>query len=535
MIKNIFIPERIGNNLLFGKKVVGVDIQKNYIFASVIWAKGNIQKIEQYLHIPIESSENHTAVDPKINALLSLKKMVGKAVFHSSLSSAIIMYKELTFPFADREKIQLVIKYEIEPLLPFSANDALIDFIITKHEKNSNQVTVLAACVQKHHVAEYLAMFAAAGINPELVTVDLFGIYGLYKSCYADIQDQTTILLDLGMYTTKLAYIQEGSLTMIRVFNQGIWQILKTTAESTHHSTQDVFDTFLRFGFDETEQHEMIEVGRKTFDGLIDKIQFTLSSYMSKDLSKSPTYMVIYGSGAMIKDIDVYIQKLLHIPVKSFVLHNTKELDTGSIAVPLEGLSSLATAVQMSCNQEFNLLKEEFAQKDLGLLIKQIITMSCLIVILFGMLIGLHITQISKLKKELASSTQEVVEVLKEQFPKIPKDETNLDEIIDIANQLIANEKELWFAFSYANQSRFLHYLLELTQKIDKEGLGFEPERITISEGMLTLKAQVRDYDALKILERELKSSPFFTNIPPQDTPNFTMQIRLSSTNQESS
>lgn len=534
MIKNIFIPEKIGTNLLFGKRIIGVDIQKTHIIAAVLWAKGTTQKVENYLQVPIENSDDQGTVDPRTTALIHLKKMVGKGAFHTSVSSSFIMYKELVFPFADREKIQLIIKYEIEPLLPFSASDAIIDFIITKHEKSSNQVTILAACIQKHHLAEHLALFAAADIAPELVTVDLFGIYGLYKSCYAFVQDETVVLLDLGMYTTKLAYLQEGCLTMIRVFNQGIAQVLKNTAEKTHGVSQDIFDTLLRFGFNGSEQNETIEYSKQAFEVLTEKIQFTLSSYMSKELSKSPNSIIMYGAGAMIKDISAYLEEVLHLPIKPFALQSTKEIDLGSTIIPLDGLYALGAAVEMPCNTEFNLLKENFAQKDFGLFLKQIITAGCLIIVLFSMLIGLHITQISTLKKELASSTKEIVEVLKQQFPKIPKDETNLDEIMDIANQAIATEKELWFAFSYANQSRFLHYLLELTQKIDKEGLSFEPEKITITEGLLTLKAQVRDYDALKILEKELKSSSFFSNIVPQDTPNFTMQIRLSSANQES-
>jgi type IV pilus assembly protein PilM len=533
VIKNVFIPEKIGNNLLFGKKIVGVDIQKTHIFASIVWSKGTVQKVEQYVQIPIENGDELSTVDAKAAALISLKKIVGNAVFHSSLSSAFVMYKELVFPFVDREKIQLVIKYEIEPLLPFSVDDAVIDFIITKREKNSNQATILAACVQKHHLVEHLAIFAAANIAPELVTVDLFGIYGLYRNSYADMLDKTTILLDLGMHTTKLAYLQEGALTMIRVFNQGIWQVVKAAAEKTTLSTHDIFDSLMRAGFRGVEPNEIVELVKDPFGTLIEKIKFTLSSYMSKDLSQSPNCIVMYGAGAMIKGVDTYLEQLLHISVKSFVLQTTKEIELGVVTVPLDGLYSLGAAIEMPCNTEFNLLREDFVKKDLRLLVTQVVTAGSLIIILFGMLIGLHITQTSKLKKELSSSTKEVIDVLKEQFPKIPKDENNLDELIDIANQAIANEKELWFAFSYANQSRFLHYLLELTQKIDKETLGFEPEKITITEGVLTLKAQVKDYDALKILERELKSSPFFSNVVPQDSPNFTMQIRLSSTNQE--
>lgn len=533
MIKNIFVPEKIGNRFIFRKKIVGVDIQRMHIFAVLLSAKGTIQKIERYMQIPIDQGDEQSSVDPRVTALINLKNQVGSVTFHTSISSSFIIYKELIFPFSDREKIKLVIKYEIEPLLPFPAADAIIDFIITRHDKNDNQVTVLAACIQKHHVAEHLALFIAAGINPEAVTVDLFGVYGLYKNSYVALQHETVVLLDLGMYTTKIAYIQDGSLTMIRFFNQGIAQVLKNTAEKIQGSTQDVYDALIRFGLNSLEHSEIIEYSKESFKFLIEKIQFTLTSYMGKGLSKPPHIILLYGVGGIIKDMSTYLENVIQVPTKLFVVQSTQEIDLASVIIPLDALYALGAAVQVDCNMHFNLLKDSFSKKDFGLFLKQVITAVCLIIILFTMLIGLHVTQTSKLKKELDSSTKEVIEVLKQQFPKIPKDENNLDEILDISNQSIANEKELWFAFSYANQSKFLHYLLELTQKIDKEGLGFELEKITITEGLLILKAQVRDYDALKILERELKSSTLFSNIMPQDSPNFTMQIRLSSVNQE--
>lgn len=534
MIKNIFVPEKIGNRLLFGKKIVGIDIQKSHIFATVIYAKGTMQKAEQFLQIPIEQTDDQSSsTDFQVAALIQLKKLVGHAAFHTNISSSFIIYKELVFPFSDREKIELIIKYEIEPLLPFSIADSVIDFIITKRDQTTNQVTVLAACIQKHYIAEHLALFASAGIEQELVMVDLFGVYGLYKNSYAFMSNETVVLLDLGMNTTKIAYIQDGSLTMIRVFNQGIVQVLKGAAEKIQGSQQEVYDLLIRFGLNSVDHDEEVSVVKESFTLIIEKIQFTLSSYLGKPLSKAPHAVLLYGAGAAIKSMSEYLESAVQLPVKLFTLQSTKEIDMQSVSIPLDGLYALGAAIQADCTVDFNLLKDSFSKNDFGLFLKQIITAGCLIVLLFTMLIGLHITQVSKLKKELDSSTQEVIQVLKQQFPKIPKEETNLDEIMDIANQAITNEKELWYAFSYANQSKFLHYLLELTQKIDKEALGFEPEKITITEGLLILKAQVRDYDALKILEKELKSSTLFSNIVPQDSPNFTMQIRLSSVNQE--
>jgi Tfp pilus assembly PilM family ATPase len=532
MIKNIFLPEKIGESLIFAKRVVGVDIQKTHLFATIVFSKGITQTVEKCIEIPIEQFENQSD-DPKVAALIELKKRAGNCAFHTQLSSTVVVYKELTFPFADRQKIELVLKYEIEPLLPFAAADVIIDFMITKIDQKSGKTTVLVACVQKQHLAEHLALFASAGIAPDVVTVDLFGLYGLYTYVYDNTITQTSVLLDLGMYTTKIAYIQEGTFTMVRVLNQGILQLLKNAAEKVGSTSNDLFDTLLRFDITTSQENHFIDAFKQTFVQLVDNVRFTLTSYGSKELSMQPSHIIIYGPGGKIAGINKYIESLIGIPTTYFTLADNSKIHFDSVNIPLDRLYSLGSAVWAPCNEYFTLLREDFARKDLRLFVKQFCVSIVSTVCLICLLVGLHITQINKLKSELDSSTQEVVDALKQQFTKIPKDETNLDEIIDLAHQAINTEKELWFAFSYANQSRFLHYLLELTYKIDKDALGFEPEKITITEGTLILKARVKDYDALKVLERELKSSRLFSHITPQDNPQFTMQITLAPTQQE--
>ena len=76
-------------------------------------------------------------------------------------------------------------------------------------------------------------------------------------------------------------------------------------------------------------------------------------------------------------------------------------------------------------------------------------------------------------------------------------------------------------------------YFLGWTDRRDIGYIVIVPEKITIVEGTLTLKARVKDFEALKLLEKELRSSDLFVAIEPQDTPQFTMKITLASTNQE--
>jgi hypothetical protein len=49
----------------------------------------------------------------------------------------------------------------------------------------------------------------------------------------------------------------------------------------------------------------------------------------------------------------------------------------------------------------------------------------------------------------------------------------------------------------------------------------------------LTIKAHVKDYNALKLLEKALRSSPLLASFEPQATTDFEMKITLASPSRE--
>jgi Tfp pilus assembly protein PilN len=132
------------------------------------------------------------------------------------------------------------------------------------------------------------------------------------------------------------------------------------------------------------------------------------------------------------------------------------------------------------------------------------------------------------LKKELKLSEQETVEMLKDRFSNIPEDEDDLETIKETAESELKKEEEIWYAFTRQARASFLEYLLELSSRINKSELGFIPEQLTIvdgQEGQITLKARVRDFEALKKLEQVLRESKLFSYVEGQTSPDFTMKI----------
>ncbi len=195
--------------------------------------------------------------------------------------------------------------------------------------------------------------------------------------------------------------------------------------------------------------------------------------------------------------------------------------------IPIGCIISLATAIPSPLTQLFNLRKDEFSIADTKLFYKQTITTLVLTICLLGGLFINNYLQVNSLRNELQSSEQETIDALKKRFKNL-EESGDLEETIEEAQNEVEKEEKTWFAFSGPARATFLKYLLELTNRIDKKALGFKIEKITITEGTMMLKAEVKDFASLKLLEKELRQSKLFSSIEPQNDTKFDMKITLA-------
>jgi len=179
------------------------------------------------------------------------------------------------------------------------------------------------------------------------------------------------------------------------------------------------------------------------------------------------------------------------------------------------------------------LRQKEFSPPQYGLLLKQLMVCAVLICGLFGSLIFQYVTQTRKLKKEIELSKKEAISAIENAFPDL-KGKRKLSDAIEAAQEEIEKEQKTWFAYSNKSRALFLQCLLELTSRIHgAKNINFALEQITIGDGILTLKASVKDTNQLKTLENELNQSKLFSYVEPQEHEQFTMKIVLATTIEE--
>lgn len=542
MIRDLFFPEQLGGYYFFNKRIVGFDIGKTHITATQILLKGRSVIIEKTI---TEKIDLNNGVDYLENVGDALKKVAQQCdapyEIRTAFASSAALFKELRLPFIGRQQIAMTIDFEVEPLLPFSRDDAIVDFIVTAENSTEKSSDILVVATQKQHIAQQMELFQAAAIAPDVMCVDVFSLYSFYaKSIGYSTQPGAVVLVDMGSHTTTLLYVLDGKLRLIRSLSKGSSQLIKSVSETTQLPLHQVMEMIIRYGLEKEGDPIYHKALTQALELFWREIAFTIQSFVVQTESVDrPCTLLLFGGGSYLKGVAPWVTKLLKKQTElwdiDLAVHDCGIQIESKTGVSRAMVMSLSAALPLSPGADCSLLKKEFTSSvQASAFKKQFLTSCILVCLIFGSLITETIVQVSSLYTEIAASELEARSELKDVSTGLLSaekfnDQANLDDLVEEEEALVKNEEKLWFSFANPARTSFLKYLLELTSKIDKKGLGFTINKLTIADGMMTLDAQVKDRDALRILQKELQQSKLFIAVERQEDPTFkAMKIKLA-------
>jgi Tfp pilus assembly PilM family ATPase len=526
MIKDVFIPEKVGNYYIFPQRIISIDITKTHIYGCKVTVQGTHLSVINMHKQSIESEFGNNHKERTVFALKTVLQKLGKYdLVYASVPGVFTIFKTLKFPFSDYEKIKMVVPYEIEPLLPFSLDDTVVDFFITTlFEDGSCQVLVVA--VQKQHVAQQSNLFAQADVKLALLSVDALGIYHVYKRIpeYANIR-HACIIIDYRMHETRLIYLRNGHIMLTRTLAKGFFDQAKNIGARINLSPTAVAEQLLRFGFEQQAHDSFSQTSNQILGDFFKELSFTITSFSSQGGSEEKIDKVLLlGDVISMKGIERQLSHALGIPVHIFhvqdLLHDT-QLTFKNNLISQEYMISFGTALSALEKHPVNLLQAELGATEHTLIKQQLVSAFLLTIGIFLSLIGYTYYQVSRLKAETYASTQQAIKSLQDAFNnklKVDKKkgpQQQLASVIESAKEEVQEKKKLWSSFAGSANSSFLPYLLELTTKLDKKGLGLQVERIILDQEKLSLKGSVQNYESAKLLEQAFKQSRLFGAISP--------------------
>jgi general secretion pathway protein L len=198
------------------RKVLGLDIRSDRLYAVLVKGSLRESRIAASLSVPIVPAGNGTDGLPAALEAVAAAMDLQNADCVVSVPASFFSCRNVFVPFANSKKIRMVLPYELEPHLPYTADEMLIDFTVLDGPEDRGQTEVLTVAVERQRLAPILAALAAVQIDPERVTLSGFAAATWIGR---DLEaDQIALCLDIGETSGALFVVASAGVRLIRTF-----------------------------------------------------------------------------------------------------------------------------------------------------------------------------------------------------------------------------------------------------------------------------------------------------------------------------
>ena len=309
-----------------GKTIVGVDISANGLRAVEL---GDATKARPTLlrhhsvALPPGAVSRGEVVEPSTVAtamkqLWSTGGFTGKDVI-IGIGNSRVLARDLSVPKASLKRIRESLPFQVQEMLPFPTEDALLDFYpISESDSETGPVVngLLVAAVKEAVLGNVNAV-QLAGLRP--VEVDLVP-FALSRVLLRGANSSgTTAVIDVGASTTIVIVCTEGVPQFVRIIPTGGDDL--TTALSTRlgipMENADALkrSTGLAATANSAEQAEVLRIMFELTSELVTSLRNTLSYFASSRQGDVVERIILTGGGAQLAGFAEALGEFTRLPV----------------------------------------------------------------------------------------------------------------------------------------------------------------------------------------------------------------------------
>lgn len=481
--------------------ILGLDIGPRQIKAVKIEA-GRRVRISALEIIDIGEYEN---LESALQQLRERNLVCGTCV--TSIHPGRLSLRNISMPFRDERKIRQTIAFELEQVIPFPIEDAVIDFIVAADAQASQAPAgapseVMAAVAPKALVRERIQLIEKHMPEVSVIDVDAFPLAAkLVKSGLTDC----ALLVDIGAEKSAGFLLDGGRIRNIRSYDFGGDTLTRIIADTAGLS------------LGEAERKKMTGDFLPAKDGT-DKacrdfaceVKATLEMLRRSGQAAAPVKVLLTGGGALFPSIKEILEEAIGVPAVFADLTETDnfEIDSG-IPTPwsLQLNNALALALRgMKKAAGMDFRRGEFELKKHALKLKRDLRWAAIMVavslcaLVIDQALGYYLDYMKL--KNLKSTINTVFQA---SCPDVTK-------IVDPAQQLKTKIAESRKISVGSSGTLFLELLKEISATIP-QSTGFLITNLSYDGERIDIKAETTSFDTAEEVKKSLAGSRYFTNV----------------------
>jgi Tfp pilus assembly PilM family ATPase/Tfp pilus assembly protein PilN len=437
----------------------------------------------------------------------ALKKLAENKSFHNtpcciSLPLNDIMFRQVSLPFRDDNKIRKTLPFELEPLIPFAVSEIVIDYL------KVHASGLLVAAATKKVIQDWIAL-----VESNLGEVSIIDISSAaLTSAILEKKEAKAsgVLLDIGAGSTTAVFYENGTIVQLRSLAIGGNQITAALAADMPAETSQAELTKINADYS--------SVGAKVSDlchkfclELKNTIEFMkLNDILQSDL----TQITVTGGGCLFPPLKKELENYFALPGETLDLAGSKQIEIeGNLRgkyQPQIMNTALATALRIfNGKTSFNFRQGEFAAKNVRIKFKEQLRWAAIVagIIFFLAAInqfldyGMQTQRQDNIKKQISM-------IFKKNFPEA---QAMVDPVQQLKTKLAENKKTFGL-YEGARDIPVVDLLKEISSLISTSRdiviTDFSYENTDVS-----IKGQAKNIDDVSAIKNELAQSRYFKNV----------------------
>ena len=202
-------------------RILGIDIDRNSLRGVLLKTSFRRNELDSFVHVPLaEAPESQGRIPELQDALTNLLRSIGKPpdIVISALDGQQASLRVIELPQAAAKRAAEVLPFELESMLPFEVEDAVIDY--QPIDTQQGQLRMLTAAALRARVREHLAPFAGGPLEPRELAVGAAALDGLRSLC-PEVGTGRSALIEVGDRETNFCALERGRAAFARTLSLG--------------------------------------------------------------------------------------------------------------------------------------------------------------------------------------------------------------------------------------------------------------------------------------------------------------------------
>jgi len=498
------------------KSVLGIDVGSAAL--KVVEVRGTWQGFEVVKAVERQlPNENGVPCSPEQIAQALTELLSAHAIKAAHVVSAIPAHatfvRNLQLPFRDLRKIREVLKFELEPHIPYPVEDVIVDFTKVR-ETEAGGCEILAAAIPKEALAEHLHIFELAGLVPEIVDWEILGTLNGYQTWQPATTSAPVALVNVGASKTTVTIVRDGRMQFMRsIARGGHWLTESIRQRLTLTTAQAEAQKLSERDKDRGQIAESVDIFLAT---LTKEIDLTLLAYTTRAAGEGIKEIILLGGSAALPEAVTAFGRHYDVPVTLFDIDHrlfppsplTLHLRPGLVTPVALGLA-MRQVSRRAVGMDFR--REEFAlRKSYEAIRGQLLALGGMVALLVGLALFDMYYHLHTKEIHYAQLQSQVEAVFRETFPDVRRAS---NEVVQAREKLREIEANLRGVGTLSGpQGSALEMFRELSVRLP-QNLPVKITDLTISTEGISLSGETQSFDGVDILKMAFAASAFFDDV----------------------